>query len=161
MEQPVFSFEPSNLDTDLFIIALLAFLGGTAGAIVMFWKKNNRTAYTGLTAMLLGMVALIAFATAIFSGWDILRTPAIHIYATKIKIGNQIIPFDQINNAVVENTNQTAALNPSILKESNSILLIELQNGKTYAFSSKNYSVREVMARLKQSIGDWEQQHTR
>lgn len=157
MESALYIYEPTNLDIDLIIIALLATLASGVGAYILFRKKKDRTPYTGLAALLLGFIALLALVTTIFSSWSLSKITTIRIYKDKLQIEKDIIPFIELNNAVIENTGQASVSNPKIAKKTNLILLIERRNGKIYALSSENYPVKEVMTNLKAAITNWEQ----
>jgi hypothetical protein len=158
MDIPLQSYQPVNQDYELVWMALGIFIIGAIGSVWLFRQKPaaGRNAYTGLIGMLIGFIAIISLGTGIFGWLAIAKNRTLHIYADRIEFGKRRIPFQNLENAVIEESKETSWINPNITKKSVQLLFLADNQGKTYVLSAENYPVKEIMAKLKAAVAQWE-----
>lgn len=151
-------YEPVNQDFGMVWLALSIFIIGTVATVWLFRQKPiaGSSAYTGLAGMLVGFVALIALGTGIFGWLALAKNTTVTIDADKISFARQQIPFQNLKNAVIEESRQTSWINPNITKKSVQLLLIEDSRGKTYVLSEEHYPIKAIMQNLKAAVSKWE-----
>lgn len=110
MNESLYTFEPVNQNFGLLWTALVLLLIAGLASLRLFTQKKGKTIYTDLGAMLLGFVALIALVTAIFTGWTVQRTGTVAIYNQAIELQGERIAFKDLQNAVIEQSQQPAFL---------------------------------------------------
>lgn len=139
-------------------MALSIFALGMVGAIWLFRQKpaNNKSAYTGLIGMLIGFLALIALGTGIFGWIALAKNTTFSIYEDRVVFGKRQIPFQNLRNAIIEESKETSWINPNITKKSVQLLFVTDYQGNTYVFSEENYPIKEIIAKLKAAVTQWE-----
>lgn len=162
MDVPLHSYEPVNQHYSMIWMALAVFVIGMIGAIWLFRQKPaiGNNIYTGLVGMLIGFIALIALGTGIFGWLAMTKNTTVAIYTDKIELGKKEIPFQELKDAVIEESKETSWINPNITKKSVQLLFISDRQGKTYAFSEENYPIKEMMTNLKTAFTQWENAST-
>lgn len=157
MGELLFSFEAEAENQLTFYLALFISIGGLLGTVLLLRQKVERTKRNQnlLLAMLLFFVFMIAGGTAFFTWLTNKKLDPVLLYTDSIKTPYGLAKFEMINKINQYEDKQTSPLNPSIVKERTTILLIEEINGKTHALSAKNYEINKIYGELKRSMDEW------
>ncbi|MEZ4985665.1 MAG: hypothetical protein R2795_11620 [Saprospiraceae bacterium] len=146
---PLYSFYADSTDWLFLWLGLFVCVGAFGFSYRFLTKKASGRAYTmnSLGAMLLFFVGMMALGTAVFSGWNLYRHGKVLIYADHMQIGNQSVPYTEINELFIRKDNAKISISAS---GSTNVyfLVITLQNGQSIALSEEEYPVREVMERV-------------
>lgn len=158
MDVPLHVYEPVNQSLALVWVAFAVFAISGVGAIWLFRQdlhhKGNQ--YNGLLGMLMGFIALIALGTGIFGWLATTKTGTVRIYTDRLELGKQQIAFQNIENAVLEESRETSWVNPNITKRSVRLLFLADKAGHTYVLSEQNYPIQEIMTKLRAAMTQWE-----
>lgn len=158
MSNLINTFEPVNSNnSDWFYIGLSLAL--ILWGLLAWVLKNKRAGLDHKQRMLLSLLVFIAAITssgmAFFSGWAMLKTGTVKIYADTLEIGSRQYPFDQIKRISREDDRQHSIVNPSVVKSSTELLFIELQNGKLLVLSSQDYQTSPLFNSLKTAFENY------
>lgn len=146
------TFEPDSSDR------LFLWLG-LAVAVVAFYltyhflrqkKKGREHTKAALIAMLFFFTGLMAFGTAFFSGWSVLKQGKIVLQQEQMQIGQRDIPYTQINKIYFKQEKQASPFqainNTSVI----SFLVVEEKGGRTHAISEEQFPIGEIRTRIEE-----------
>ncbi len=155
MDTPLATFEPAASGMQSFsIIAFIVFAACGLGAYLLLRQKSSGRAknMNALIAMLFFFIGMIALGAFVFNGLAYQRIVTVTIYESGIQLGEKQIPFQNLENAKIEEIVETSFFNPNMVREKTRILFIADKSGKTYALSSEHYPVEKIMERMRSAL---------
>lgn len=158
MDVPLQVYEPENQNIALISVALAVFVIGTIGAVWLFRQDVNSrgSQYNGLLGMLMGFIALIALGAGVFEWLSTTKTGTVKIYSNRIELGKHEIAFQNLDNAMIQESKVTSWINPNITKRATLLLFIVDRSGNTYALSEENYPIKTILENLRKATAQWE-----
>lgn len=158
MDVPLQVYEPENQNIALIAVALAVFVIGTIGAVWLFRQDLNSrgSQYNGLLGMLMGFIALIALGTGVFEWLSTTKTGTVKIYSNRIELGKHQIAFQNLDNAMIQESKVTSWINPNITKRATLLLFIADRSGNTYVLSEENYPIKKILENLRKATAQWE-----
>lgn len=163
MGEIIVSFEAMDTGSDLLwwsalVVAVLGFL---ATFLILYFRLIKDYNYRLLMAMLLFFVAMIAGGTAFYTHLTTGKLGPVHFYEQGLRTPYGPVRYVDIRDAYLEADQERALINPSQVKRSTRILLIEERGGKVHLLSAFNYPVEEIFRVLKQQVRRRDQDDSR
>lgn len=147
--EPIYSSNSFWLYTGLVLSLLL-----WAGFAVVLTRKVDRSQYQRrmLLALLLFLAGITFSGMTLFSGWAVLRTGKVSIYADYLEQGSKRYTFDQIQQVYLQDDKQTSMINPNLVKKNTQLLFVELKAGKLLVLSSEDYETSRIFDTLRNAF---------
>ena len=153
--EPVYSSNSFWLYTGL-VLSVLLWVGFAA----VLAQKSNRSQYQRrmLLALLLFLAGITFSGMTLFSGWAVLRTGKVSIYADYMEHGSKRYGYDQIQQVYMQDDRQTSMINPNLVKKQSQLLFVELKAGKLIVFSSEDYETSRIFDALRNAFEAYRKQ---
>lgn len=158
MTDIVNTFEPVNSsNSGWFYIGLSLAL--ILWGLLVWMLKEKRSGLDHKQRMLLSLLFFIGALTfsgmAFFSGWAMLKTGTVKIYADSLEIGRMEYSFEEIRKIYKQEDRQNSIVNPSVVKSSTELLFVELIDGKLLVLSSQDYQTTPLFNSLKTAFENY------
>lgn len=126
-------------------IAVISF--GIAGLIL--WKGKSLTYnYRLLLAMFFFFVGTIASGNGFYLRMSRGALVGFQIYESGIVTGKGTFYYKDFLDAYIFTEQQVSFINPGAIQDQMKVLLIEMDNGRRYSFTEKNYPVDRILSDL-------------
>lgn len=155
MNSPVAVFEPIYSSNSFwFYTGLIGSLVLWAALIAILSQKKSKMEYQRrmLLALLFFIAAITTTGMGLFSGWAMMRTGKVSIFADALQVGSRRYPFEQVVKIYTQEDKQTSPINPNVIKNSTELLFVELKEGQLLVLSSADYETSRIFGTLKTTL---------
>jgi len=153
MEELLYTAEPTKSYTTL--ILLLSSVVGLLGFLYLVQNKRIKSitgAYRQISLLLGGLLALIAFATTLFTVWNLQTIQPVKLYETYMESYHGKTPYKQIKRASIFNDKENSMVNSQIVIRSDHILIVEKRDKKVLLFAEENYDLKKLVTLIQQQM---------
>lgn len=153
MEELLYTAEPTKSYTTL--ILLLSSVVGLLGFLYLVQNKRIKSitgAYRQISLLLGGLLALIAFATTLFTVWNLQTIQPVKLYETYMESYHGKTPYKQIKRASIFKDKENSMVNSQIVIRSDHILIVEKRDKKVLLFAEENYDLKKLVTLIQQQM---------
>jgi len=154
MEELLYTAEATKSYTTLIgLIGLL--IGLTVFTILVETKKIKgiEGAYRQIATLLGGLLALIMFATTLFTAWNLHTIQPVKIYETYMESFHGKTPYKEIKRAGIYNDKQQSFINAQVTIREDNIMVVEKKNRAVMLFAEGNYDLKELVKQIQAQMG--------
>lgn len=125
----------------------LCLILGVAGAVLAVAAFRRRDFPVRPAAQLMGLIfATVGLLGAAFTGWDLLRSPAIVVADEYLILGNDSIPAAEVATSYLETVSEYNVMGePSV----DTVGVLEFADGRVRLFSAERYPVRRLILAIR------------
>ena len=149
MEKLLYTATPTKDYTTLtmLVIAIVTLLVFTY--LIQNKKIKNITGpYRQIGLLLGGLLSLIAFATTLFTVWNLQTIQPVKLYETYIETYHGKTPYKQIKRAGIFNDQETSLVNSKIVIRDDHILVVEKRDKGVILFAEENFDLKELAKQI-------------
>jgi len=153
MEELLYTAEPTKS-----YITLITLIGILIGLVVfVFFVETKKIkgitgTYKQIATLLGGLLALILFATTLFTAWNLHTIQPIKLYETYMESFHGKTPYKQIKRAGIYNDKQQSFINAQVTIREDNLLAVEKRDKKVMLFAEENYDLRELVRRIQKQM---------
>ena len=151
MENLLYLAEPTK-DYSILMMLIVAFVILIA---FLYLVQNNilkkiKGPYRQISLLLAGLMALILFATILFTSWNLHTIQSVKLYDTYMESYHGKTFYAEIRKAGIFNDKQLSMINPQLVVRESNILVVEKRDKKVMLFSEENYNLIELVRKIKE-----------
>lgn len=153
MEELLYTAEPTKSYTTL--IALICILIGLIVFVFLIETKRLKEikgTYRQIATLLGGLLALIMFATTLFTAWNLHTIQPVKLYETYLESFHGKTPYKEILRAGIYNDKQQSFINAQVTIREDNLLAIEKRNKSVMLFAEENYDLKELTRRIQEQM---------
>ena len=153
MEELLYTATPTkNYTTLLLLIAAMVILLGFLYLVQNKKIKSISGAYRQIGLLLGGLLALISFATTLFTVWHLQMIQPVKLYETYMETHKGKIPYKQIKRAGIFNDQEKSLVNSQIVIRDDHILVVEKRDKGVLLFAAENYDLPDLAKRIQERM---------
>ncbi len=149
MEELLYTAEP--IKSYCTLITLIGVLIGLVVFLFLVESKKIKSitgTYRQIATLLSGLIALIIFATTLFTAWNLYTIQPVKLYETYMESFHGKTSYKQIKRAGIYNDKQQSFINAQVTIREDNLLAIEKKDKRVMLFAEENYDLRELVKRI-------------
>ncbi len=153
MEELLYTATPTKDYTTL--IMLLTALVTLLGFLYLVQNKKIKSiqgAYRQIGLLLGGLLALISFATTLFTVWHLQMIQPVKLYETYMESHKGKTPYTQIKRAGIFNDQEKSLINSQMVIRDDNILVVEKRDKRVILFGAENYDLEDLAKRIQERM---------
>jgi len=153
MEELLFTAIPTkNYTTLILLISAIVLLLSFLYLIQNRKIKGINGAYRQIGLLLGGLLALIAFATTLFTAWNLHTIQPVKLYESYMESYHGKTPYKQIKRAGIFNDQEKSLINSQVVIRDDHILVVEKRDKRVMLFAEENYDLKKLTKQIQQQM---------